>query len=363
MGQRKFLTGLCIAGLMILWHAVLSHVQDTSRDMAMAAATMDYREEMRRLVEAISVYTKGMQPNFMIIPQNGHDLVTENGEADGSPVSSYLRAIDGIGREDLLYGYEEDDVATPPVVTEEITGFLDLAERNNVQVLVTDYCSTPAHMDESYRRNTASGYISFAADHRELDHVPSYPASPYQENPQPIQRLTEAKNFLYLLNQDPFENRPTYFSALRSHEYDVLLIDAFFQGDILTAQEVAALQQKSNGNRRLVVAYMSIGEAEDYRYYWQEAWTKNPPRWLEAENPQWAGNFKVRYWDPVWQAILFGNDGSYLKRILDAGFDGVYLDIIDAFEYFEEQSGIPNWGWYGGENGNPILRPRYPAGS
>ena len=36
-----------------------------------------------------------------------------------------------------------------------------------------------------------------------------------------------------------------------------------------------------------------------------------------------------------WQDIVFGNDESYLKKILDAGFDGVYLDIIDAFEYFE----------------------------
>ncbi|HDY87770.1 MAG TPA: alpha-1,4 polygalactosaminidase, partial [bacterium] len=24
-------------------------------------------------------------------------------------------------------------------------------------------------------------------------------------------------------------------------------------------------------------------------------------------------------------------------KIIDAGFDGVYLDIIDAFEYFENQ--------------------------
>jgi len=35
--------------------------------------------------------------------------------------------------------------------------------------------------------------------------------------------------------------------------------------------------------------------------------------------------------------IIYGNNNSYLKKILDAGFDGVYLDIIDAFEYFENQ--------------------------
>ena len=33
--------------------------------------------------------------------------------------------------------------------------------------------------------------------------------------------------------------------------------------------------------------------------------------------------------------IIFGNDESYLHKIIDSGFDGVYLDIIDAFEFFE----------------------------
>jgi cysteinyl-tRNA synthetase len=45
----------------------------------------------------------------------------------------------------------------------------------------------------------------------------------------------------------------------------------------------------------------------------------------------------VWYRDKQWQDIIYGNDSSYLKKILDAGFDGVYLDVIDAFEYFEDQ--------------------------
>ena len=84
-----------------------------------------------------------------------------------------------------------------------------------------------------------------------------------------------------------------------------------------------------------MISYMSIGESEDYRYYWQANWSTNKPEWLDAENPDWPGNFKVKYWNPEWQSIIYGNDGSYLKKILDAGFDGVYLDIIDAFEFYE----------------------------
>jgi len=80
---------------------------------------------------------------------------------------------------------------------------------------------------------------------------------------------------------------------------------------------------------------MSIGQAENYRFYWQPEWNSDKPAWLDAENPNWEGNYKVRYWEKEWQDIIFGNDSSYLKKIIDADFDGVYLDIIDAYEYYE----------------------------
>ena len=80
---------------------------------------------------------------------------------------------------------------------------------------------------------------------------------------------------------------------------------------------------------------MSIGEAEDYRYYWQTDWTSTKPDWIEAENPDWEGNYKVKYWETEWQNIIYGDSDSYLDKIISVGFNGVYLDIIDAFEYFE----------------------------
>ena len=56
---------------------------------------------------------------------------------------------------------------------------------------------------------------------------------------------------------------------------------------------------------------------------------------MDRENPDWEGNFKVKYWIEDWQKIIYGNEDSYLDKILEAHFDGVYLDIIDAFEYYE----------------------------
>ncbi len=97
------------------------------------------------------------------------------------------------------------------------------------------------------------------------------------------------------------------------------------------------LAMKSGEYPKALIAYMSIGEAEDYRFYWREEWNTNPPSWLGPENPSWPGNYKVRYWDPEWQKIIFGTPESYLDRIIKAGFDGVYLDIIDAYEFFEDE--------------------------
>lgn len=127
--------------------------------------------------------------------------------------------------------------------------------------------------------------------------------------------------------------------VIAASNYDLVVIDYSADGSderAFTSEELTALHRKPDGSRRLVLAYLSIGEAEDYRFYWQREWRRNPPPWLDAENPDWPGNYKVHYWEAGWQRLIFGSQESYLDRILRAGFDGVYLDIIDAYEYYEE---------------------------
>jgi len=298
----------------------------------------DYRQDMRNFVQALSAYARGIDPGFIIIPQNGHQLLSRS-ENTLAPAEDYLAAIDGAGREDLFYGYEEDDVPTPADTSEDMIRYLDLAEANGVQVLVTDYCWTRSRVDDSYARSAALGYFSFAADRRDLDDIPSYPEEPYNVHASDILSLAEAKNFLYLLDTNSFGTRSSYLGALAGTDYDLLIIDLFYEDEaVLAFNEVQDLKRKTNGGSRPIVAYLCIGEAEDYRYYWDPAWKMNPPSWLLGENPDWPGNYKVRYWDTEWQKIIFGNAASYLKKIIDAGFDGAYLDLVDAFEYFEDQA-------------------------
>jgi cysteinyl-tRNA synthetase len=168
-----------------------------------------------------------------------------------------------------------------------------------------------------------------------LDDVPGYPTIPFNVNSNDVADLSGAMNFLYLIDPTAFGSKEAFLDALRLTDYDLLIIDAFYEDLPLTVQDTGSLKVKANGGERLVFSYMSIGEAEDYRYYWDDSWEDDPPSWLDDENPDWEGNYKVRYWDPTWQGYIYGNDGAYVDRILQAGFDGAYLDLIDAYEYYE----------------------------
>ncbi len=297
---------------------------------------LDFRQEMRDFVTGISDYAKGQQAGFIIVPQNGIELIIQNGESFAPLDYLYLDAIDGNGQEDLFYGYEADDQSTPQDENDYLKAFLDRSKDEGNVILVTDYCSTNSKIDDSYEQNFSSGYISFAADHRELDNIPVYPTGLFHENDKQIEELTEVKNFLYLINTENFQSKDDFISAVTATNYDLLIMDLFFEDNqAFSEDEINLLRQKANGGKRIILCYMSIGEAENYRYYWQEGWKPGNPSWIDAENPDWEGNYKVRYWEPDWQHIIFGEEDSYLKKIMDAGYDGVYLDIIDAFEYFE----------------------------
>ena len=295
-----------------------------------------FKEKMREFVVRISQYSKAIKPNFLIVPQNGIELVTQNGEDTGQPHTAYINAIDANGQEDLFYGYDNDDQATPSSNTNYLKTFLNVSKNAGKTILVTDYCSTNSKITDSYLKNTTNGYISFAANHRQLDNVPAFPNPINNENNAVVNNLSQVKNLLYLINPTNFATKTEFITAVTSSNYDLLIMDLFFKdGTEFSSTEISQLKNKANGGKRLIISYMSIGEAENYRYYWQNNWNTTKPTWLDAENPNWAGNYKVKYWNTEWQNIIYGNDNSYLKKVVNANFDGVYLDIIDAFEYYE----------------------------
>ena len=115
---------------------------------------------------------------------------------------------------------------------------------------------------------------------------------------------------------------------------DLIIIDPDAQdshGRALDASDVAKLKVKPDGSRRLVLSYISVGEAESYRRYWKEGWRVEAPDWLGPENTNWPGSFVVRYWQDGWKNHLYGKPQSTLDHLLTLGFDGMFLDRVDAY--------------------------------
>ncbi|MGP1457738.1 MAG: endo alpha-1,4 polygalactosaminidase [Treponema sp.] len=301
---------------------------------ANAAEAVDYRAQMRGFVREISEYAKSRREGFAVIPQNGLELALS---ADGKAETDYLTSIDGAGQEDVLFGYAGDYARTPEDITAYFRRLCGVFQANGKRILAIDYCRGKEAADFSYSENEKSGFLSFAADDRLLRTIPPHPQTPYHSNSGDVRTLHDAKNFLYLINSSQFASKRDFIDALKATDYDLVIVDLFHNGEQLTHEDITELRTKKNGGAQLTVCYMSIGEAEDYRYYWRREWKRRRPAWLTKENPEWRGNYKVRYWHPDWKNLIMGNPDSYLDKILSAGFDGVYLDIIDAFEYFESQ--------------------------
>lgn len=142
----------------------------------------------------------------------------------------------------------------------------------------------------------------------------------------------------YVLQADSLANTPAAaVKKLAASNRDLIVIDQNFSATHPWSRAEIAQIRKGKAGRR-VVCYLSIGEAEDYRTYWNKSWgygtklTPSAPSFIVGENPDWKGNYRVRYWDAKWQAIIL----KEIDRISAAGFDGLYLDIVSGFEFFEQ---------------------------
>ncbi len=146
-------------------------------------------------------------------------------------------------------------------------------------------------------------------------------------------------SFAYILQADSFaKTKPAAIERLAACERDWIVLDAAFNSD--TSWDRADLDAVRQGQPgRKIIAYISIGEAEDYRPYWRKEWgshgklTATAPKWLDTENPEWKGNYIVKYWHREWQQLMLAAIDDAMTR----GFDGVYLDIVDGFQTFERE--------------------------
>ncbi len=153
--------------------------------------------------------------------------------------------------------------------------------------------------------------------------------------------LQTPRTFAYVLQAERLAaTRAKAVERLAKCGRDWIILDASYSGDEKfrwRREEIAAIRAGKPG--RKVLAYLSIGEAEDYRAYWSPRWKREPPPFLLRENPDWPGDYLVKYWSPAWRRIIL----KEADRIATQGFDGLYLDKVDAFEEFEYDPKRRDW--------------------
>jgi hypothetical protein len=97
--------------------------------------------------------------------------------------------------------------------------------------------------------------------------------------------------------------------------YDMAIIDP----DAHTPAEVAELRDGGT----LTMAYLSVGEAETYRWFYPRV----DPSWMLGPNPDWENHFFVDARKEGWQTLLLH---TVIPRIVERGYEGLFLDMVDT---------------------------------
>ncbi len=295
-----------------------------------------YDTAMIDLIADIRSYARDRQPNFELLGNGGAALLCAVDGNTEDNAARQLKNLDGQMVESAFYGWNmQMGGPTPKESQNWLSYLLQVPQAQHLPIFSLNYVKDDAMANASYQQADAHGYIGLASPRRELDQIPA--AAPHHINRRDIHKLQEAENYLVLLNPGRFASKEDYLQKLAATDYDLLIIDLVAWDEPLSAEDVQRLQTKANGAKRLVFAYLSLGEAAAYRDYWQKQWDKDKPDWLEAANPDWPGSYKVQYWRPEWRAILYGSPKAQLDQILAAGFDGAFLDTIDTYAYFQQK--------------------------
>ncbi len=142
--------------------------------------------------------------------------------------------------------------------------------------------------------------------------------------------LAEVDTWFYMINVNL---EPEMVTQMVDSEYDMVVLDFIpSEANNTDYPMTDVIEQLHHAPQpKLVIAYIDVGQAEDFRTYWQPGWGIGNPEWIVATDPDgWTGNYPVAYWADGWRDIWLGSDG-YLQAILEAGFDGVYLDWVEAY--------------------------------
>ncbi|GEM_PF-6111122 len=201
----------------------------------------------------------------------------------------------------------EDEPEIPPSTDETIE---ETPQSDGNEPLVID------QTDEITEEPSSTNEEEEAEDIDESEKPEEEPITDLEEENKTLKE--KITSFVYQLQDADFEE-------LLAQKVSLIVLDP----NELGVEQVAQLQNSGT----IVLSYLSIGEAEKWREYWQEEWDANLPFWI-GENQTPRESLVVKYWESEWQELTF----SRMDEILLLGYDGFVLDTVSTgYNYWEGQ--------------------------
>lgn len=129
----------------------------------------------------------------------------------------------------------------------------------------------------------------------------------------------------FLEHQENPERWAVYYGDKAEPEvfvpYDIIVFDS----------EKHPLLRPLKARGKTLLGYLSLAEAETYRYWFEELRAAGV---LMEENPAWPGHFAIDLRRPEWAEMIIE---KMIPLILQSGFNGVMLDTIDTALELEEK--------------------------
>jgi len=315
-----------------------------TQNLLRSMLNINHRQEMRKFVRNISAFGRRLDPNFIIMTQDGLELLekTSAGDDEGnSPSRTYIQSIDGI----LIKGLNfrppapgKDDIKTDTKTRKELLRLAKLGKKRGLKIWVSDYAPNKQIAKDIIILNKANNFIPFPTNSSNniFNAIPPFPPQPIDVNPKNINGLKRANNFLYLTDTSNYDTQEDFVAALSNTNYDAIITDVFHRGRrAFTKNNIRGFKFKKVGARRLVFARMDIGHAESSRYYWKPGWKEGSPAYIGPPTPTDPDKYYVQYWYKAWQDAITSTPKSYVYGIFKQGFDGIIIDGIDVYRYFE----------------------------
>ncbi|WP_036224436.1 MJ1477/TM1410 family putative glycoside hydrolase [Mesoaciditoga lauensis] len=119
-------------------------------------------------------------------------------------------------------------------------------------------------------------------------------------------------------------------SLISKTHFDVVVIDYSYDGSDAEALKQEEIEKmKSTG--KTVLAYMNVGYAEEWRFYWDKI---KDATFVGNNDTRWPGEHLILDFDtPKWESVI----QQYVNKIKKEGFDGIYLDGVNAYESFQDE--------------------------